>query len=76
MGRIGKLQAVRAVAAANGQIKISILITCYRVIGSNGDLTDYGGDLVWKKALRIFGIRRNVSCANTTKSTGNLFLRF
>ncbi|WP_085418065.1 methylated-DNA--[protein]-cysteine S-methyltransferase [Neisseria dumasiana] len=46
MGRIGKLQAVRAVAAANGQIKISILIMCHRVIGCNGDLTDYGGDLV------------------------------
>ncbi|MDO1508852.1 methylated-DNA--[protein]-cysteine S-methyltransferase [Neisseria sp. MVDL19-042950] len=49
--RIGKPQAVRAVAAANGQNKISILIPCHRVIGSNGDLTGYGGGLARKKAL-------------------------
>ncbi|OSI10841.1 methylated-DNA--[protein]-cysteine S-methyltransferase [Neisseria zoodegmatis] len=49
--RIGKPQAVRAVASANGQNKISILIPCHRVIGSNGDLTGYGGGLARKKAL-------------------------
>lgn len=49
--RIGKPQAVRAVASANGQNKIFILIPCHRVIGSNGDLTGYGGGLVRKRAL-------------------------
>lgn len=41
-------KAVRAVANANGQNKISIVIPCHRVIGSNGKLTGYGGGL-WRK---------------------------
>lgn len=49
--RIGKPQAMRAVAAANGQNRISILIPCHRVIGSNGSLTGYGGGLARKQAL-------------------------
>lgn len=51
--RIGKPQAVRAVAAANGQNKISILIPCHRVIGSDGSLTGYGGGLDRKRALLV-----------------------
>lgn len=49
--RIGKPQAMRAVAAANGQNRISILIPCHRVIGSDGSLTGYGGGLERKRAL-------------------------
>lgn len=49
--RIGKPQAMRAVAAANGQNRISILIPCHRVIGSDGSLTGYGGGLARKQAL-------------------------
>jgi AraC family transcriptional regulator of adaptative response/methylated-DNA-[protein]-cysteine methyltransferase len=45
---IKKPEAVRAVANANGMNKISILIPCHRVIGSNGELTGYGGGL-WRK---------------------------
>ncbi|MDO4770057.1 MAG: methylated-DNA--[protein]-cysteine S-methyltransferase [Brachymonas sp.] len=48
---IGKPQAMRAVAAANGQNRISILIPCHRVIGSDGSLTGYGGGLARKQAL-------------------------
>ncbi|AYA36046.1 methylated-DNA--[protein]-cysteine S-methyltransferase [Hymenobacter oligotrophus] len=40
--------AVRAVAAANGMNRISILIPCHRVIGADGKLTGYGGGL-WRK---------------------------
>jgi AraC family transcriptional regulator, regulatory protein of adaptative response / methylated-DNA-[protein]-cysteine methyltransferase len=40
--------ACRAVARANGMNKISILIPCHRVIGSDGQLTGYGGGL-WRK---------------------------
>lgn len=40
--------AVRAVANANGMNKISIIVPCHRVIGSNGSLTGYGGGL-WRK---------------------------
>ena len=40
--------AVRAVAKANGDNRISIIIPCHRVIGSNGELVGYGGGL-WRK---------------------------
>lgn len=45
---IGRPTAVRAVARANGDNRISILIPCHRVIGSDGTLTGYGGGL-WRK---------------------------
>jgi len=48
---IGKPSAVRAVANANGDNLISIVIPCHRVIGSNGSLTGYGGGLDNKKWL-------------------------
>lgn len=46
--KMGRPKAVRAVANANGQNKISIVIPCHRIIGSNGKLTGYGGG-VWRK---------------------------
>lgn len=45
---IGRATAVRAVARANGDNRIAILIPCHRVIGSDGSLTGYGGGL-WRK---------------------------
>src|SRR5690606_38014546 len=45
---LGNPKAVRAVANANGLNKISILIPCHRIIGSNGTLTGYGGG-IWRK---------------------------
>ncbi len=45
---MGKPSSVRAVANANGKNKISILIPCHRVIGSDGSLTGYAGG-IWKK---------------------------
>ncbi len=48
---LGQPSAVRAVANANGQNKISIIVPCHRVIGSNGTLTGYGGGLPRKQAL-------------------------
>lgn len=44
-------ESVRAVANANGMNRISILIPCHRVIGSDGQLTGYGGGLWRKKYL-------------------------
>lgn len=41
-------KAVRAVGAANGQNPISIIAPCHRIIGSDGNLTGYGGGL-WRK---------------------------
>jgi len=48
---IGHPSAVRAVARANGDNRIAILIPCHRVIGSDGSLTGYGGGLSRKKKL-------------------------
>jgi methylated-DNA-[protein]-cysteine S-methyltransferase len=49
--RIGRPKAVRAVGAANGRNPIPIVIPCHRVIGSNGQLTGFGGGLPAKLAL-------------------------
>jgi len=46
--RIGDVKAIRAVGTTNGKNKIAIIVPCHRVIGSNGDLTGYGGEL-WRK---------------------------
>lgn len=46
---LGKPSAVRAVANANGMNRLSIIIPCHRVIGSDGKLTGYGGGL-WRKS--------------------------
>jgi AraC family transcriptional regulator of adaptative response/methylated-DNA-[protein]-cysteine methyltransferase len=48
---IGQPEAIRAVAGANGMNRISIIIPCHRVIGSDGRLTGYGGGLGRKKWL-------------------------
>ena len=45
---LGNPNACRAVGNANGKNPISIIIPCHRVIGSDGDLTGYGGGL-WRK---------------------------
>ena len=45
---LGNPKAVRAVANANGLNKISIIIPCHRVIGTNGTLTGYSGG-IWRK---------------------------
>ena len=49
--RIGKPEASRAVGLANGSNPIPIIIPCHRVIGSNGDLTGFGGGIPLKKKL-------------------------
>ncbi|TAE48156.1 MAG: methylated-DNA--[protein]-cysteine S-methyltransferase [Bacteroidetes bacterium] len=48
---IGRPESIRAVGNANGMNRISILIPCHRVIGSDGQLTGYGGGLWRKKYL-------------------------
>ena len=52
--KLGKPKAVRAVANANGHNRISVIIPCHRVIGSDGSLTGYGGGLERKKWLLDF----------------------
>jgi AraC family transcriptional regulator of adaptative response/methylated-DNA-[protein]-cysteine methyltransferase len=48
---IGKPEAIRAVASANGQNRIAIIVPCHRIIGSDGSLTGYAGGLPRKKWL-------------------------
>lgn len=48
---LGNEKAIRAVARANGENGIAIIIPCHRVIGENGHLTGYGGGLGKKKWL-------------------------
>ena len=48
---IGRPSASRAVGAANGKNRVSIIVPCHRVIGSTGRLTGFGGGLDRKKWL-------------------------
>ena len=48
---VGNPKGVRAVANANAKNRISIIIPCHRVIGTNGTLTGYAGGLDRKKFL-------------------------
>lgn len=45
---IGAATSVRAVARANGDNRIALILPCHRVIGSDGALTGYAGGL-WRK---------------------------
>lgn len=40
--------AIRAIASANGKNNIAIVVPCHRVIGSDGKLVGYAGEL-WRK---------------------------
>ncbi len=46
--QIGRPTATRAVARANGDNRLAILIPCHRVIGADGSATGYGGG-IWRK---------------------------
>lgn len=48
---LGLTNGARAVGRANGANPIPIVIPCHRVIGSDGQLTGYGGGLTLKQAL-------------------------
>lgn len=49
--QIGQPNAARAVGLANGSNPIPIIVPCHRVIGSNANLTGYGGGLSIKQKL-------------------------
>jgi AraC family transcriptional regulator, regulatory protein of adaptative response / methylated-DNA-[protein]-cysteine methyltransferase len=53
---IGRPNATRAVARANGANQIALMIPCHRVIGADGSLTGYAGGL-WRKQ-RLIEIER------------------
>lgn len=51
---LGLTNGARAVGSANGSNPIPIVIPCHRVIGSDGELTGYGGGLPLKRTLLEF----------------------
>lgn len=46
--KVGDIKSVRAVGTTNGKNRIAIIVPCHRVIGSDGSLTGYAGEL-WRK---------------------------
>jgi AraC family transcriptional regulator, regulatory protein of adaptative response / methylated-DNA-[protein]-cysteine methyltransferase len=54
---IGRPEASRAVARANGANEVAIIVPCHRVIGADGSLTGYGGKL-WRKQWLLEHERR------------------
>lgn len=57
---LGNLQAIRAVASANGSNRIAIIVPCHRVVGSDGKLVGYAGGL-WRKQWLLTHERRQLS---------------
>ncbi len=49
--KLGRPDAVRAVASANGANALSIFVPCHRIVGSDGALTGYAGGLAAKQKL-------------------------
>lgn len=64
--RIGRPEAARAVARANGANQLAILIPCHRVIGADGAMTGYGGGL-WRKQWLLRHEQRHASAASPAK---------
>jgi methylated-DNA-[protein]-cysteine S-methyltransferase len=46
--QLGDEKCIRAAASANGKNPFAVIVPCHRVIGSDGTLTGYAGDL-WRK---------------------------
>lgn len=54
--KLGDEKAIRAVARANGDNALSIIVPCHRILGSDGSLTGYAGGIrVKKKLLQLEG---------------------
>jgi len=49
--KLGDEKAIRAVAGANGDNALAIIVPCHRILGSDGSLTGYAGGLRTKKKL-------------------------
>ncbi len=60
---IGRPDAARAVARANGANQVAIIVPCHRIIGADGSLTGYGGKL-WRKQWLLEHERRAAAISN------------
>ena len=61
--RVGDAKAIRAVGSTNGKNKFPILVPCHRVIGSDGSLVGYAGQLWRKKWL----LEHEAKCSNVAQ---------
>ena len=62
--KLGRPSAARAVARANGDNRIAIIIPCHRVIAADGTLAGYGGG-VWRKQ-RLLELERGADARTRT----------
>ena len=53
-GRVGKLDAVRAASLANAKKPFPIVVPRHRVVGSEGSMTGYSGELSTKEFLLTY----------------------
>jgi methylated-DNA-[protein]-cysteine S-methyltransferase len=58
--KISNIKAIRACGTANGRNHLAILVPCHRVIGSNGKLVGYSGELWRKKWLLLHEVNYTV----------------
>jgi methylated-DNA-[protein]-cysteine S-methyltransferase len=56
---VGKPSASRAVGAANGRNPLSIVIPCHRVIGADGSMTGYGGEV--RRKVKLLDLEARVA---------------
>lgn len=66
---IGRPEATRAVARANGANQIALLVPCHRVLAADGALTGYGGGL-WRKQ-RLIEIETQYSLLTRERRDGS-----
>jgi methylated-DNA-[protein]-cysteine S-methyltransferase len=64
---VGNARATRAVGGANHRNPISIIVPCHRVVGSDGQLTGYGGGIGRKEWL-LAHERRHSRKANEARA--------
>ncbi|MFC3713224.1 methylated-DNA--[protein]-cysteine S-methyltransferase [Sphingoaurantiacus capsulatus] len=55
---LGRPEAIRAVARANGTNQLAIIVPCHRIIGSDGAMVGYGGK-IWRKQWLLDHERRH-----------------
>jgi len=60
---LGDPKAIRAVARANGDNPIAIVVPCHRVVGADGSLTGYGGGL-WRKQWLLDHERQHLAAGD------------
>ena len=46
--KLGDAKSIRAAGTANGRNPVAVMVPCHRVIGNNGSLVGYAGEL-WRK---------------------------